>query len=99
MEKFVKKRNTAEKQSKETSAKKLKKDYDNEVVTTEQTTQIQKSSLICTAPIDIPTSEVDKPTQPCLKVYPKHSTGYFCAAQNSRFRGTETLGGVLNFLK
>ena len=36
MEKFVvKKRNIAEKQSEETSAKKLKKDYENEVETTE----------------------------------------------------------------
>ena len=82
MEKFVvKKRNIAEKQSEETSAKKFKKDYDNEVETTEtlsvglsvQTTQIQKSSLICTAPTDISTSGCDKPTQPRLKVYPKHS--------------------------
>lgn len=84
MEKFVvKKRNTAEQQSEETPAKKLKKNYDNEVETTEsssgapsvQTSQIQKSSLLCAAPTDISTSGGDKPTQPRLKEYPKHGEG------------------------
>ena len=84
MEKFVvKKRNTAEKQAEETSAKKLKKDYDNKVEITEtlcvgpsvQTSQIQKSSLLCTTPTDISTSGSDKPIQPHLKEYPKHSEG------------------------
>ena len=88
MEKFVvKKRNTAEKQSERTSAKKLKEDYDNEVETTEtfnvgprvRTSQIQKSSLLCTAPTDITTSGGGKFTQPRLKEYPKHSEGKYHA--------------------
>ena len=83
MEKFVvKTRNTAEKRSQETPAKKIKKDCDNEVETTEilsvgpsTTSQIQKLSLLCTAPTGISTSRGDKPTQPHLKEYPKHSEG------------------------
>ena len=40
-----------------------------------QTSQIQKSSLLCTAPTDISTSGGDNPTQPRLKEYLKHSEG------------------------
>ena len=54
---------------------------DNEVKTTKtlsvgpsvQNSQIQKSSLLCTAPTDISTSRAYKPTQTRLKEYPKHS--------------------------
>ena len=34
-----------------------------------------------------------------INIYGHNFIHYFCAAQNSRFRGTETLGAVLNFLK
>ena len=86
MEKFViKKRNTTQTQSEETPTKILRKDCESEVDTTKassvgagpsvQTSEIQSSSLLCTAPTDISTSGGDKPTQPRLKEYPKHSEG------------------------
>ena len=86
MERFVVKKHTPfETQSEETSAKKSKKSCrsSNEVESSEaqntrpnvQTSQIQNSSLPCTAPTDISTSSSEAPTQPRLKEYPKHSEG------------------------